>query len=57
MQARTAFAASMPSAGTMTVRFANARTMDRSSVEWWVAPAEPNEVPPCVAITLTLRFW
>ena len=47
----------MPSAGQMTVMLGMARMMAKSSVQWWVVPAWPKEMPAWVAMIFTGRFW
>ena len=47
----------MPSAGQMTVMLGMRRMMAKSSVQWWVVPAWPMEMPAWVAMIFTGRFW
>ena len=56
-QAWTALLVSMPSAGQITVMLAMERMMAKSSVQWWVVPAWPKEMPAWVAMIFTGRFW
>ena len=39
------------------VMLARERMMAMSSVQWCVVPACPKEMPPCVAMIFTSRFW